>query len=78
MENSFPSPIAQTLITAGDPNATPPTSDVFSYQYPTGAGNALGWSAPKAEYFHDISNKIPGTVGPVRYWSTIDGSFKGA
>ncbi len=65
MENSFPSPIAI------NPAGGSPTSMVF----PVGAG--LGWSAPNSGYFHDTSNRVPGTVGPVRYWPTNAGSFKG-
>lgn len=67
MANSFPSPIAI------NPIGSSPTS----FKFPADPKH-LGWSAPNSGYFHDISNKIPGTVGPIRYWPTNTGSFKGA
>ena len=55
---------------------SPIAKNTGSPDFPTTAN--LGWAAPNMQYFHDISNKIPGSVGPVRYFPTNPGAFKGA
>ena len=73
-----PSPLKYSCTTAschsGATTAAPVTPGTYDY----GNSNNKAWDGANMNYFEDISNIVPGSIGPIGYYTNSTGPWQGS